>query len=556
MQPEERKHARATTPQLASQYISFTEVPEATLLYLDFLYHFERVKEFYVERSVESLAAFAKQLSAQKYERDLLVEVLLDQNRRFGADEETLANIRRLADPKTVAIVTGQQAGLFTGPVYTLYKALAAIKLSRQLNEQGFSTVPIFWIEGEDHDQAEINHCGLVDRQGQWREVVYAIDPGEADKPVGHIIIQPSIRDVVNELLDVLPSSEFIPQITQDLQEAYAPGVTLADAFGRLLARWLAGTGLVLLDPMDARLKRLLAKLFETGIQRASEIAYTLMSRSQKLVAAGYHAQLYTTEEQVPLFIESEGKRVGLVNEGSGFALKNGAESYRSDELIELAHEHPGRFSPGVALRPIVQDTLLPTLTYIAGPSEIAYFAQLNPLYSLLSRPTTPLWPRASFTIVERRYAKVLDKYQLRFEDVFAGFDQMMRHIVEQKLAAETATLFDEAESVFTTKLDQIRQALTGVDPTLAQAASTAQEKVLYQIQHLRTRFTQARAKSEEVAYQQLQALFRVLYPDGTLQERRLNVLHFFSRYDQEFLEALLKTMDVWQPDHQIIYVK
>jgi bacillithiol biosynthesis cysteine-adding enzyme BshC len=540
----------------ASQTIPFTEIPNTTQLYLDYIYNFDRVREFYVPRDVSALAEAARLIAAQKYERDLLVEVLLEQNRRFGASDETMTNIERLADSHTLAIVTGQQAGLFTGPAYTVFKALAAIKLSRQLNEYGVVTVPVFWIESDDHDYAEINHCGLIDRQGQWQEIVCPIDSAEEGKAVSRITIQPSMSAVIAQLKGVLPPSEFMAQIEQDIQETYAPGVTLSDAFGRLLARWLAGTGVILLDPTDGRLKRALAGLFETVIQKASDVAQTLMGQTQKLMAAGYHAQLHTSEDQVPLFIEQDDKRVRLASNGPWFGLKGNGAKFRPDELIELAHAQPERFSPSVALRPVAQDTILPTLTYIAGPSEIAYFAQLNPLYSLFGRRTTPLWPRASVTIVERRYAKTLDKYQLRFPDVMAGFDEMMRRVVEQTLASETTALFDEAESVFKAHLDRIRQALAGVDSTLAQAAGTTEEKVLYQLQHLRARFTQAQAKSEDVAHSQLHALCRALYPDGTLQERRLNILHFLSRYGPGWLRQLLDVIDVREPDHQVIYLK
>jgi bacillithiol biosynthesis cysteine-adding enzyme BshC len=555
--PNQPHRAPTVTPNLQSEFLSFREVPDTTRLFLDFLYQLDRVKSLFapVKPRLEAVVDFAPVIREQPYPRDLLVEVLLEQNREFGSSPETLAHIERLRDPATVAVVTGQQAGLFTGPMYTILKALTAVKVSRDLQTRGISAVPVFWIECEDHDQDEVNHTCLVDRDGEWTSVLYSIDPSEAGQSIANVALTDAINDTINELINTLPPSEFIPDLERQIHNAYAPGISLAVGFARLLAQWFEGFELILLDPTDARLKRALTGLFEKVIRRAPELADRLLDHTRRLTDAGYHAQLHITGETVPLFIERDGKRTALVREGAQFALRAGDEVMSMEELLDVARTHPERLSPSVVLRPLVQDTLLPTLAYVGGPSEIAYLGQLRPLADWAGRAPTPVLPRASATLIERRYAKVLTKYNLQLPDLFGGLDQLLRAMAEQNLNRQTGRLFDETKGLFEEQLGKLRQALVGADPTLADAVETAQEKILYQLNHLRTRSTEVQAGKDEVVHRQLQRAFNVLYPDGGLQERQLNILHFLSRYGTGLLHQLVDTLDVWRPDHQIILV-
>jgi bacillithiol biosynthesis cysteine-adding enzyme BshC len=543
---------------LQTEFLSFQDVPGSTQLFLDFLYQFDRVKPFYapVEPRLEALIEFAPVIREQTYPRDRLVEVLLDQNRRFGSGPETLAQIEQLRDPATVAIVTGQQAGLFTGPLYTMLKALTAIRACRDLRARGVTAVPIFWIECDDHDQAEVNHTYIINREGQPTPVIYPIEPSEAGKSISNLVLTEAISQTTDQLVGLLPPSEFVPSLEHQIRDAYAPGTGMAVAFARLMAQWFQGFGLILLDPTDVRLKRILAAFFETVIQGSSKIAELVLHHTQRLTGAGYHAQLRVTRDLAPFFVEQEQKRIGLIREDAQFVLKAGDGTYTLDELLDVARREPERLSPSVAVRPLMQDVLLPTLAYVGGPSEIAYLSQVTPLAQWLGQAATPVLPRASATLVEPRSAKVLSTYQLRLQNLFGGLDHVKQIVVERNLAGHTATLFDETERSIEGHLDQIRHALAEVDPTLARATETAREKILYQLSHLRTRFTETQAKKEESGYRQIQRACNVLYPDGSLQERQLNILHFLSRYGPRLLHQLLDALDVWRPDHHIIFLE
>lgn len=543
---------------LRTEFLSFRDVPGSTLLVLDFLYEFDRVKPFYapVEPRLDALSEFALVIRQQTYPRDLLADVLLDQNRQFGSGPETLAQIERLRDPATVAIVTGQQAGLFTGPMYTILKALTAIRVCRDLQARGITAVPIFWIECDDHDQAEVNHTYVTNSEGQPTPVIYPIAPSEAGKAIRHLVLTEVINDTIAQLMDLLPPSEFMPGLEHQIRDAYAPGTRMAVAFARLMAHWFRGLGLILLDPTDVRLKHNLAAFFATILQESSTIVELVQQHTQRLTDAGYQAQLRITPDMVPCFLEHQQRRIGLRRENTRFVLKAGDGSYTLEELLDLARREPERLSPGVMVRPLMQDLLLPTLAYVGGPSEIAYLGQLTPLASWRGHAVTPVLPRASATLVEPRLAHVLNTYDLRLQDLFGGFDHVKHTVVERSLAGHTVRLFDETEQLIADRLDQIRHALAEVDPTLARATETAREKMLYQLSHLRTRFTETRAKKEAAGYRQLQRACNILYPDGSLQERRLNILHFLSRYGLQLLPQLLEALNAWQPNHHIIFLE
>ncbi len=538
--------------------ISFSAIPKITPLYKDFLYDFDRVSRFYEQegRDLASLKARAARVTAQPFARDVVADVLADQNRQAGAGEATFANIERLRQSDSVVVITGQQAGLFAGPLYTVFKALTAIKLAAALREEGVNAVPMFWIAAEDHDFEEVNHTRLVNREGQLVTVTYTACSPKEGKPVGHVRLAEGVRENIDQLLAALPESEFIPQLATDLREAYQPGDSFAVAFGKLMMRWLGKFGVVLINPLDDRLKQVAGEIYARAFARTPEFAAQLVNESAALEAAGYHAQVFTSHEAVPLFMLDEGRRTAMIRRDDGrFYLKNGEKSFAADELLDTVQRCPACFSPNVTLRPIVQDFLLPTVAYIGGPAEIAYFAQLRPNYTLLNRVEPVVLPRASFTLIEKRHAKTLSKYNLSFADLFNGPEETRKKVVEQSLDAGIAAVLDETEQVFETQLEKLRASLIAVDPTLADALKGGREKIVYQLSNLRTRFINNRSKRDETTAQQIERLFAVLYPNKGLQEREINFSYFAARYGYELIDRLYAEVGIGVNDHRLIYL-
>jgi bacillithiol biosynthesis cysteine-adding enzyme BshC len=537
--------------------LRFTDIPRTSKLFTDFLYNYEKVAQFYTDfgRTVSPLAEHARQIGAQEFDRDRVADALERINRKAGSPELTFKHIEMLRHKGSVAIVTGQQAGLFTGPLYTVHKALTVIKLAACLREQGVEAVPVFWIASEDHDYEEVNHTRLIDPEGNVQTVQYEPDNRPLEVPVGKIELDEGINAALDQFIGQLPPSEFLQQIENDLRESYKAGTPFAEAFAKLMARIFKDYGVVLLDPSDEGLKQVAAPLYAKALEKTTEIANALVERSAALVNAGYHAQVNIAQDMVPLFIIDEGRRVALTYRDGRFQVKGSGRSFEKDELAQLALRCPNCFSPNVTLRPVVQDYLLPTAAYIGGPAEIAYFAQLRAVYEVLERQAPCVLPRASFSLVEGRHQKTMEKYGLQLTDFFDGLHSAITKVVETSLDRSTAEAFAETEKIFDEQLTKLEESLHKADPTLADSLKRSREKVLYQIEHLRTRFIHASARREETTFRQVERAYTSLMPNKNFQERELNVFYFLSRYGQSLIDELHDAADVGFSNHRLVYI-
>ena len=537
--------------------LRFTDIPRTSRLFNDFLYDYPKVARFYTDfgRTVAPLKDHAQQVGAQSFDRQRVPDALERINRAAGSSDLTFKHIEMLRHPGSVAIVTGQQSGLFTGPLYTIHKALTVIKLAACLREQGVEAVPVFWIASEDHDYEEVNHLKVLDREGQLKTIRYEAGDLPKDAPVGRVVLCDGITKTIDEFMTLLPPSEFTPDIERDLRESYAPGTGFAQAFAKLMARLFKNYGVVLLDPLDEELKQVVAPLYSQALEKSEEIARALVARSRELEAAGYHAQVHVSEDMVPLFIVDDGRRVAMTRENGRFQVKGSDRSFAHEELVSLASRCPTCFSPNVTLRPVVQDYLLPTAAYIGGPAEIAYFAQLRAVYETLERQEPCVLPRASFTIVEGRHQKTMKKYGLELRDFFDGLHAAVTKVVEQSLDRGTARSFEETERVLNEQLDKLEASLGNADRTLLSSVEGARAKMLYQIEHLRTRFIHASAHREETAYRQVERAYTTLFPEKNLQERELNAYYFLSRYGPSLIEELYNAAEIGFSNHKLVYI-
>src|SRR3990172_1191285 len=380
-------------------------------LFLDYLHRYRTLSQFFpgdpFER--ESWTTVARELDAATHPRAAVARTLLDLNRDLGGDDAALSSVTALGEG-ALAVVTGQQVGILGGPLYTLYKALSAVRVARSASSQlRRPVVPLFWMDADDHDFDEVRHAHLLSPSGELVSVHYEVGGGESRIPVGGRRLEPAIEKVLEAASQALPASEFKAELLQAL-EAYAPGRSLAEAFGSFLLRLTRGTGLAVVDPSLPALKRLAVVLFRRELAEGQESKKSVRAATEKLVAAGYHAQATTVDSQLNLSY-ARPERHPISVEGNGFRLAPYGGVLSRGEVERLLDEEPECFSPNVLLRPLYQDTLLPTLAYIAGPSELAYFAQLRGLYAHFGVTMPLVAPRASFTVVERAQARFLERY-------------------------------------------------------------------------------------------------------------------------------------------------
>jgi bacillithiol biosynthesis cysteine-adding enzyme BshC len=554
-----------STPEEAGlrvESLPFERVPHQTRLFLDYLRDPTSLKKFYpsaVRFHHELAARAAEVLAAHKTDRTALCDALEASNKSWGAGAETLANVARLRSENCIAVVSGQQVGLFTGPLYTIYKALSAVKLAGCLTQRGNEAVPVFWMATEDHDWEEVRAAEFTACDGRLASTDVPATMHDEGSPVGRTVIDDSIGETIKRLLDVLPTTEFSTDLERIVRDAYAPGRTYGEAFARLMTALTARHGLILLDPLDARLKKLAAPLYSEAARRAPDIASAVEARSRELVEAGYHAQVHASLDAFPLFLHAEGKRrVALTRGGDGRYHAKGAgddAGYTAGELADWAMREPEMFSPNVTLRAVVQDYLLPTVAYYGGAAEIAYFAQTAEVYRVLERPATPILHRASLTLIERRTGRTLERYDLHLADFFDGLDSVIARVVERHLGAEQARAFDRAEEKTAAALAELGETLRAFDPTLADALTHGTEKIEHQLTGLRSRFHRAQMARDRAAHRQLERAAALLYPEKTLQERHLNITSLYARHGLYCLDWIFSAIDIGSVDHQIVYL-
>ena len=545
---------------LRVETLAFERIPHQSRLFLDYLRDPLALRRFYpsaVRFHHELPMRAAEVLAAHQVDRNKVCDALEVMNTGWGAGEETQRNIKLLRDSDCLAVVSGQQAGLFTGPLYTIYKAISAVKLAGCLVQRNTKAVPVFWIAAEDHDFAEVARAEFIGRDCRLASVEVSTELHHEGQPVGRVALDDSINGVVDRLFELLPNSEFSADMLALVRSAWQPGRTYAEAFACMMTSLLKRYGLIFLDPLDLQLKNLAAPLYAQAARQAPEIAEAIEKRSRELETAGYHAQVTASANSFPLFLhDRDGARHAVLRLDNGkYKARECDEEYSADELAELALASPERFSPNVTLRAVVQDYLLPTIAYYGGAAEIAYFAQTAEVYRVLGRPATPILPRSSLTMIERHTGRLLERYGLSLADFFDGLDPLVARVVEEHLGAATAKLFTKSEENVNQELDNLRRQLETIDPTLASALETGRRKINYQLEGLRTRFHRAQIGRDEAALRQLQRAFDQLYPNKDLQERHINIASLLARHGTYVIDWIYNAVNLGSNEHQVVYL-
>jgi bacillithiol biosynthesis cysteine-adding enzyme BshC len=475
----------------------------------------------------------------------------LRQNKAFGCSEATFESLQRLSRAGSFAVVTGQQVGLFGGPAFTIYKALTTVRLANYLAEQGVPVVPVFWLATEDHDLAEVAEVGTLDDEYNLISLADHGDSPSPRSPVANVRLTHESTQALARLEACLPSAPSRDALLQDLRETYTPGATWVEAFGRFMARLLSPWGVILLNALDPALHQLSTEVYSQALERAQEFRAKLLERSQLLSRSGYHAQVKVTEDSTLVFVTREGNRVPI-HQHDGDYFVEGTQKVSLDELRRELAADPLAFSPNALFRPLVQDTLLPTIAYIAGPSELAYLGQAHVLYEAFGRPQPVLFPRAAFTLLDHRVQRLIDKYRLSVEDVWLGEVHLSGKIASAGLAEGWSERFEQAQQEMASLLARLRGDIERLDPTLLEALQHAQEKIHYQMDRLRGKVNRAGLARSELLQRHAQALNRFLMPQKDLQERQVGGAYFLGRAGYDLLPRLLSQIQIDSPGHEV----
>lgn len=541
-------------------FINFGDIPKNHNLFLDYLYEFENVAEFYKYnfRDKEKYPDIFRNILKKKTSSEFNISKLIEEQYKElpESSEKTSKNIKLLEMPKTLAVITGQQLGILSGPLYTIYKIITAIKLASQLNERfvDFNFVPVFWMESDDHDFNEVHKICILNNDNNIVTLKYKEDVSDDEirASVGNLIFDESINDFVSQLEQSLRSTEFRDKIISKVKEIYQPGKTFKQSFRELIFWLFDEYGLIIFDPSADEVKKALKPIFLYEINNFRTHTQKLVSVSATLEEV-YHAQVKV--KPVNLFYHIDSGRHSIEPVDEIFKLKRKRKQFTKEEIITEINEHPERFSPNVLLRPITQDYLFPTAFYVAGPSEVSYFAQIHPLYEFFNIEPPIIYPRSSATLIEKSVVNFMEKYDLTMRDVFLGTEQLKEKILSSVAENNIDEIFENAVKNINLVFDDLKEKLFSVDKTISDSSTRYREKVLYAVNELKSKTEKAYESRFEVILRQISKLTNLLYPNENLQERELNYFYFANKFGENFYKKLYDELSISEFEHQIIEI-
>jgi bacillithiol biosynthesis cysteine-adding enzyme BshC len=521
-------------------------------IYLDFLKGQNSARFFFPAASIEDVAVG---LDAVSYDREEIVAVLEQQNRTFGTSNETFANIEKLKDKKALCVFTSQQACLFGGPLLIIIKALAVVKAARQYSEQlNRPVVPVFWIAGDDHDFAEVNHTYVLSRQGEPIRISYETPPA-VKLPTAEIRFsdEAELEKAKGDLKAALGNTDFTPELYDLINSSYMPNSTFVTAFGRLMARLTDQYGLILFSPGDPAIKRLAVPFFTEILNKQNELHNVITKTNRLIEKHKYHLQVQKKDNAAHLFCNLVGRQPVLCERG-GFLIGN--RHYTKEELSQFIDKSPDRVSPDVMLRPVLQSYLFPVLTQKSGPSEIAYLAQINPIFALFGLAGPYYMARPSVTFLEKRFEKLMAEYEIAFEELTGDIEQVINRVLTGSFPKNLESKFKWLQHDVEHRFGEFIEESLAFDPALRQFGIQMYNKIDFTLKQFEGKvFASHKRKSKETC-DRLYRLQHALYPNRALQERILNVTYFLSRYGFGFVSFMYDQIDSEQMAHQIVHLE
>jgi bacillithiol biosynthesis cysteine-adding enzyme BshC len=521
----------------------------------DYAYDFPAVAPFFSGDPAdrEAWAHAIGRTQDHKRRRQEIAAVIGEQQRRRQAPPRAVEAGRTLADQRTVAILTGQQAGLFGGPLFTLLKALTALKLAEQIGrEHQVPTVAIFWIDAEDHDWDEVRSCTVFDEGLTPRTIALPAELMIDPAPVAGVRLDDSVAAAADELERVLPPTEFRARLLEDLREIYSPGAGMVDAFGRWIERVLGDRGLIVYDSSDPDAKPIASGVFARELSTPGETVRRAARAGADLEGRGYHAQVQPREDALALFALDGGRQPIGRQDGQ---LVVGSHAYSATALAREATEHPAGFSPNVLLRPIVQDTLFPTICYVAGPNELGYLAQLRGVYDHFGVPMPLMYPRVTATLVDSGVLRFLHRYHLPLGALQPQDEAALNELLRSQIPSAVEESFGSASEAIEAQLTRVIRAIGSVDPTLEGAAKSTLGRMQHDLETLHGKMIQAAKRRDDTLRRQYTRTRALAFPGGHAQERTIGFVSFLNQYGPALVDRLHQELPLDLGRHWIVAV-
>ncbi len=519
----------------------------------DYAYNYAHVDGLYVgdPKDPEAWNAAIARTQQHNRNREAVATVIRAQQEERGAPHAAREAGAKLANRATVAIVTGQQAGAFGGPLFTLLKAVTALQLARRTaRNHDVPAVAVFWVDAEDHDWEEVRSCTVLDAEYQPRTVTLSSPEGAGELPVASLTLDERVEQAIAELKTVLLQTEFTPDVIDGLTRTWCAGTGMARAFAAWLERLLGPYGLIVFESADPAAKPLAGEVFTRELASPGRTAALAADAGNRLASRGHTPQVLPQHDSLSLFRLDHGRRP-IRRQGSDYVA--GDEVFSADALAREAAAHPEGFSPNVLLRPIVQDTLLPTICYVAGPSELAYLGQLRGVYEQFGVPMPLMYPRATATLLDSGASRFLSKYGLALEDLQPQDESALNRLLASQLPAEVEQALRDASTQIEQAMKRVIDALPALDPTLAGAAKTTLGKMQHELRSLHNKVIHAAKKRDETLRRQFMRAQAQAFPHGQPQERVLGVVYFLDKYGPALVDLLITELPLDMGKHWVI---
>jgi bacillithiol biosynthesis cysteine-adding enzyme BshC len=520
-------------------------------LFLDFLEGKPTVRKYF---GAESPAKVAEKLSGPKVDRIALSDVLYRQNTVFRAKPTTYNSIEKLRAEDSVCIFAGQQAGLFGGPLFTLYKAVGIVKTARILEKElKRPVIPIFWIASDDHDFEEINRAFFLNQSGKVEKIIYdSPPPGKVSAAEIKLDDEQAYTRLISATQNAFGRTDFTDDLYARLFAAYSQGNNFVTAFGQYLLDILPDFGLVLFTPADKELKRLSKGFFKRLVEGHFQIKRALQETAEALEADGYHLQVEKKESAIHLFYHSP-QRTPIHFVGDQFLVAE--KKLGLPALMDLIEKHPERFSPDVLSRPLWQSYLFPVIAQTGGPSEIAYFSQIGKLFEVLNLTRPFYYCRPALTIIERRHEIFLHDLGLNLIDLTGDVESLINRITAQSFPKEMEAKISNFREKFEEDFREFFAAARKFDEGLEPMGKQTYGKIDFALGAFEKKIYDSHKKRMESTRGQIYKLAAALFPEKNLQERSLNVNYYIAKYGFGIVDFLADKIDPEIKDHQIVYI-
>lgn len=487
-------------------------------------------------------------------DREKTVTLLKDYNRKFGAGKKTLQSIERLADDRSIAVVTGQQLTLLGGPLFTIYKIISAIHYAREWEKQfNVPCIPVFWLADEDHDYEEISSLGLP-LKDDHKNITLPNESG-LEKRVAEIELNSSFESFKKEVIESQFDTDFTDQLWRKLDGCYRSGKTIGEAFGELVLELFKDYGLILAGSAEPSIKKHFSSVLTRSVQAVKNQFELLEAKTDELVSSGYHAQVHLQHSNL-FWIDEKGNRIKLSYENNTWSADGNGTSWSSKELIDEIEKHPDRFSPNVFLRPILQNELLPSFAYIAGPGEISYHAQMKDFFRDFNQTMPVIVPRFSATLMESGIDRIFEKLPFELSDYNERIEDLESRFIEQSDSPDIESIFDEWRSQVDKVSENPIEEIKNIDPTLEGSSEKAKATFFTELDKLKGKVYRSVKDQEKTQLKRIRKIKTNLFPNGNLQEREVAFIYFMNKYGLDIWDRLLEKLEDEEPDsHKIIRI-